>query len=68
MVEKVYDDLKIKVEDVRKKGRTNGISKAKAKIAFRGHRHLGITLTGIAVYLGISNQAVSKLLSKMKKR
>jgi len=34
------------------------------KIAFLGHRYLGITLTEIAIYLGISNQAVSKSLSK----
>lgn len=50
----------IGINDLKRKGRANAISKAKGLLCFFAHIELGMSLTSIGRYLSISQPAVSK--------
>ena len=62
LIGSVCEFMAVGKEDLKKKGRGNKLSKAKALIAFLGARELGAKRTEIARYFEASKQAVGKSL------
>ncbi len=54
--------MKVNLEDLNKKGKSNDLSYAKGMIAYWGCKELGLKGSEIARYLGISNPGVSYLV------
>ncbi len=60
---KVCKELEIKEKELRKKGRENNISKAKAIICYLGYNELGMNGKELARYFNISRPSISKLIN-----
>ena len=62
IVNKVCDNLSIEKAELLRKGRKNNVSNARMLIAYLGNKELGISGAELARALGITKQAISKLI------
>ncbi len=67
LVKRVCDLLKIKVEDIRKRGRMNAVSHARSIIAYWGQKELGISGSELAKHLDISRPSVTEAIARGEK-
>lgn len=66
LVERVCEVTGVDVADLSGKARNNRLSDAKAMICYLAKEALGLSLTAIAVFLSVTQPAVSKWVSKGK--
>ena len=64
LTKKVCDVFNISAPDLRRKGKSNAISRAKMLFCYWGHDELGLSGRQIGDYLGISRQAVCNNIVK----
>ena len=56
--------LKIDIDEIKRRGRTNNRSKFRKIVAAYSHRILGIPISAIALYYGVENSSVSRMLAE----
>ncbi|MBI1883610.1 MAG: transposase [Chlamydiae bacterium] len=64
IVEKVCSMFDVKAEELKNKGRSNALSKAKGLISYWGYHDLGINGRELAQFLGMSRAAISKAIKR----
>jgi hypothetical protein len=58
LIERVCELLKIRKEDIAKRGREDSVSQARSLVAYWGRKELGISGTELAAYFGITKQSI----------